>query len=53
MDCWATGKEYKELLWAEPVVQEHISRQELDKIFDLNGYYHHVDDIFARLGLND
>lgn len=53
MDCWATGKDYKELLWAEPVVQEHISRQELDRIFDLNGYYHHVDDIFARLGLND
>ncbi len=53
MDCWATGKDYKELLWAEPVVQAHISRQELDKIFDLNGYYHHVDDIFARLGLND
>lgn len=51
MNCWESGQPYMELLWEQDEVKAHISREELEKLFDLNAYYHHVDDIFSRLGL--
>ncbi len=53
MESWNTGRSFKELLMADPEIQEHFSADELDQIFDLEFHFRAVDSIFQRVGLED
>jgi adenylosuccinate lyase len=51
MKTWDTGISFRQNLEDEPGVSRHLSKGELDAIFDLAYYLRHVDVIFRRLGL--
>ncbi|WP_031515471.1 adenylosuccinate lyase [Desulfofalx alkaliphila] len=51
MECWRTGKKFKELLAADEEVAKLISPDELDGIFEYSHYLRHIDRIYARFGL--
>ena len=48
MQCWDGVGALEELLSKDPRVSERISREELHKLFDLEMYYAHVNEIFER-----
>lgn len=48
MQCWDGVGSLEELLSKDPRVSERISREELHKLFDLEMYYAHVNEIFER-----
>jgi adenylosuccinate lyase len=49
MRSFAEGRDFKSLLIADPDVAEALSRAEIDRAFDLDEQFRHVDDIFARV----
>jgi len=51
MKAWQERASFLELLSADPEVAGHLSRAELEGIFDYNYYIRHVDAVFQRLGL--
>jgi adenylosuccinate lyase len=51
MEVWQTGKEFRELLGAQPDIERHCSPAELDELFDLQKSIKNVDYIFRRAGL--
>jgi len=53
MRSWSSGKKFLTLLEADKDLMQHISREELEAIFDYNFYLAHVDTIFKRLGLTE
>ena len=48
MRCWDGAGALEDLLAKDPRVSERISRDELHKLFDLEMYYAHVNEIFER-----
>jgi len=48
---WEEGLDFRDLLRADHKAGKHLSRPELDELFDYGYYTRYVDDIFARLGL--
>lgn len=52
MQVWEQGKEFKDLLAAEPEVVGVLGAEGLDVLFDLGKSIRHVDLIFARTGLS-
>ncbi len=48
MQCWDGAGSFEELLLKDPRVSTRISREELHKLFDLEMYYAHVNEIFER-----
>ncbi len=53
MKAWREGADFRELLEADPDVVEHLSRADLDSLFDYQFFLRYVDDVFQRLGLNE
>jgi adenylosuccinate lyase len=51
MKAWKERISFFDLLNADPDVGKHLSKAELEGIFDYGHFLHHVDDIFKRLGL--
>jgi adenylosuccinate lyase len=51
MRAWKERISFFDLLNADPDVGKHLSKAELEGIFDYGHFLHHVDDIFKRLGL--
>jgi adenylosuccinate lyase len=49
MKVWRGEGRFLDLLEAEPEVSEHISRAELEALFDLGYHTKHVDTVFARV----
>ena len=41
----------KSLLWEQPRVQQHLSADDLDALFDVDYHLRHIEVPFARLGL--
>jgi adenylosuccinate lyase len=52
MRAWEEKKDFLSLLKADRRVTAHLSRAELNSIFDYGYYLKHVDEIFERLGLS-
>ena len=48
---WEEGLDFRDLLRADHKAGKHLSRPELDELFDYGYYTRYVDDIFARLRL--
>jgi len=51
MKAWEKGKSFLSLLEADRRITAHLSKKELNSLFDYNYYLRYVDTIFERLGL--
>jgi adenylosuccinate lyase len=51
METWKSGKMFKQMLMEDAEVMRLLSRQDLEKLFDLSVYTRRVDEIFRRVGL--
>ncbi len=51
MKAWQERVSFFDLLSGDPNVAKHLSKAELEGIFDYGYFLRHVDAIFARLGL--
>jgi len=51
MKAWEERKSLLSLLEADNKTTAHLSKAELESLFDHNYYLRHVDDIFDRIGL--
>ena len=49
MRSFAEGRDFKELLLADPDVMGVLTRAEVERSFDLDEQFRHVDEIFARV----
>jgi adenylosuccinate lyase len=49
MKVWETGQEFKDLIMEDQEIGEHLSRTEIEEIFDLDYHVKHVNDIFERV----
>ena len=49
MAAWNEDCSFKDQLAADPEVMEHLSKGELEKLFDLNYFQKHVDTIFSQV----
>jgi adenylosuccinate lyase len=49
MKVWETGQEFKDLIMEDQEIGEHLSRTEIEEIFDLDYHVKHVNDIFGRV----
>ena len=49
MRSFAEQRDFKPLLMSDPDVAGALSRAEIDRAFDLDEQFRHVDDIFARV----
>jgi adenylosuccinate lyase len=49
MKVWDEGGEYEELITKDADVISHLSREEIDRVFDLKYYLRNVEKVFARV----
>jgi adenylosuccinate lyase len=52
MKAWGEKKDFLSLLEADRRVTAHLSKRELNSLFDYEYYLKHVDEVFERLGLS-
>jgi adenylosuccinate lyase len=52
MKAWEEKKGFLSLLEADRRITAHLSKKELDFLFDYGYYLKHVDEVFERLGLS-
>jgi len=53
MKAWEEKKDFPSLLKADRRVTAHLSKEELNSLFDYGYYLKHVDEVFERLGLSE
>lgn len=51
MTSWESGLDFREMMRSNPEVNQRVSSEELEKLFDYKYYVRHVDEIFERVGL--
>ncbi len=49
MQVWETGKEFKDLILNDLEIREHLSREQIEEVFDVNYHLKYVDEIFERV----
>ena len=49
MKVWETGKDFQGLIMEDDEIMEHLTKKEVEDIFDLGYHFKHVEDIFARV----
>ena len=49
---WEQKCDFRQLLEADPQIQQHLSKADLDDAFDYHWHLRHVDEIFQRIGLS-
>ena len=49
MQVWETGQEFKRLIMDDEEISSHLSKGEIEEVFDLNYHLKHVDEIFERV----
>jgi adenylosuccinate lyase len=52
MKAWQQRKDFLSLLEADRQITAHLSKKELNSLFDYGYYLKHVDEVFERLGLS-
>jgi len=53
MKAWKEKKDFLSLLKVDRRVAAHLSKAELNSLFDYGYYLKHVDEVFERLGLSE
>ena len=51
MESWETGLDFRAMMRSDREVQQAMPPHELEALFDYKYYVRHVDEIFARVGL--
>lgn len=51
MKAWDEKIQFKDIVKGNPEIREHLSEEEIEKIFDFDYHTKHVDTIFKRCGL--
>ncbi|TET40108.1 MAG: adenylosuccinate lyase [Dehalococcoidia bacterium] len=51
MKAWQDRVSFLDVLQADPDVSKHLSKSELEGLFDYGYFLRHVDEVFERLGL--
>jgi adenylosuccinate lyase len=51
MKVWREGKEFKDLLLASEDIGKHLTKEEIDELFDARRSLKHIDYMFERAGL--
>jgi len=51
MECWQSGKHFKDTVLQNETIQKYASRSEIEACFDLQVHLRNVDFIFKRIGL--
>jgi len=49
--CWETGRDFKDLIAADPVIQTRITPAALDRVFDLKVHFRDINRTFKAVGL--
>jgi len=49
MRCWEEGKDFRKLVTEDANIASHLSRKEIEELFELNYYIRYVDKIMERL----
>ena len=49
MPVWLEGKDFRDLLKSDAVIEKYLSSEEIDNLFDMAFHIKHVDTIFSRL----
>jgi adenylosuccinate lyase len=49
MRVWDEGKDFRELVLEDPSVREHLTREEVERVFDLEVQLRNVDRVFERV----
>ncbi len=49
MQVWEKGADFKTLLSQDETVKRLLTREELERLLDVQGHLRHVDDIFQRV----
>ena len=52
MKTWAGTKTFRESLLGDPEVDRHLTRREIDKLFDLQIHLRQVDNTFKKVGIH-
>ena len=51
MKAWTTGVSFRKLVAADPAFKKHLSKADIERVFDPVYYIRNVKDIFKRVGL--
>jgi len=51
MQCWKSGNDFKQVVLNDPVIGKTLSKDEIEKCFDLKNQLRNVDRIFRRIDL--
>jgi adenylosuccinate lyase len=49
MKAWDEGGDYRELINKDADIASRLSKEEIDRVFDLKHYLRNVDKVFARV----
>ncbi|MFC6647253.1 adenylosuccinate lyase [Granulicella cerasi] len=49
MDAWENGKNFRELITADPVINSKLSKETIDHAFDYTRQLGNIDKVFARV----
>ncbi|WNQ12156.1 adenylosuccinate lyase [Paenibacillus aurantius] len=53
MQAWETQRSFRDIVEADPVISETLTKEEIADCFDPSWHLKHVDTIFRRLGLSE
>lgn len=51
METWRTGKDFRDLLLADPELTAQLDKKEIDELFDYIYHLKNMDEIYKRFGL--
>lgn len=51
MECWKTGRSFKQLLETDPKIAKKVPKDKLDKVFNISTHLKDVDRTFKEVGL--
>ena len=51
MECWKTGNDFKQTVLSDQAIGKILSKEEIEKCFDLKNQLRNVDQIFKRVDL--
>lgn len=52
MEAWKSKQEFKNLILTDRDINQYLTKDEIEKLFDYDYHMHNIDYIFARTGLN-
>lgn len=51
LKAWETGSDFKELVSEDEEIRRHLSKEEIEQIFDYQNFLSEIDYIYKKLGL--